>query len=168
MEIYWDKLWFEKGLLYIAATSRGLIYLGGPNETFEDMQYWIAKHFTEYELAQDEQQLKPYMNELNAYFSGKLQVLRLPIHLIGTDFQLAVWSELQKIPFGETVSYSQIAEQIGKPSAVRAVGGAIRVNPIMVVVPCHRVIGKNGKLTGFRGGMEMKEYLLTLEGVQYL
>ena len=167
MEIYWDKLGFGKDYLYIAATSGALIYLGGPNETFEDMQNWLAKHFTEYELVQDEQQLKPYTNELNAYFDGELQVFGLPIHLIGTDFQLAVWDELQKIPFGETVSYSRIAEGIGKLSAVRAVGGAIRVNPIMVVVPCHRVIGKNGKLTGFRGGMEMKEYLLTLEGVRY-
>ena len=87
----------------------------------------------------------------------------MPLDLYGTKFQKSVWTELQKIPFGETSTYSDIAEKINKPSAFRAVGSAIGANPVMIVIPCHRVIGKSGKLTGFRGGLLMKQKLLALE-----
>ena len=83
--------------------------------------------------------------------------------LHGTPFQMAVWEALRKIPFGVTVSYTDIAERIGKPSSVRAVGTAIGANPVLITVPCHRVIAKSGKLTGYRGGLDMKEQLLGLE-----
>ncbi|VVP66069.1 Methylated-DNA--protein-cysteine methyltransferase [Pseudomonas fluorescens] len=102
--------------------------------------------------------------QLREYFAGTRQRFDLELDFAGTDFQKKVWAALLTIPFGETRSYSQIAEQIGHPSAVRAVGAANGRNPISIIAPCHRVIGASGKLTGFAGGLEAKELLLTLEG----
>jgi len=94
---------------------------------------------------------------------GQRKNFTAAITLHGTAFQQSVWQALLEIPHGETVSYSDIAERIGNPKAVRAVGTAIGANPMLIIVPCHRVIGKNGSLTGFRGGLEMKIQLLDLE-----
>ncbi|HWB05776.1 MAG TPA: methylated-DNA--[protein]-cysteine S-methyltransferase [Verrucomicrobiales bacterium] len=102
--------------------------------------------------------------QLNAYFAGKLKRFSLPLDFAGTEFQKKVWNALVTIPFGETRTYAQIAAQIGHPAAVRAVGAANGRNPISIVAPCHRVIGSNGKLTGFAGGLEVKAFLLELEG----
>jgi methylated-DNA-[protein]-cysteine S-methyltransferase len=103
--------------------------------------------------------------ELADYFSGKRNRFSVPVKFDGTDFQEHVWKALQRIPFGETRSYGQIAHSIGKPAAVRAIGGACHRNPLMIIVPCHRVVGANGSLTGFGGGLPMKEWLLKHEGV---
>jgi methylated-DNA-[protein]-cysteine S-methyltransferase len=104
--------------------------------------------------------------QLNDFFSGKRQSFSLPLDLEGTAFQKKVWEALLTIPFGETRSYGEIAKQIEKPKAVRAVGAASGKNRISIVVPCHRVIGSTGKLTGFAGGLETKARLLALEGQQ--
>lgn len=101
--------------------------------------------------------------QLKAYFDKKLDKFSLPLDFVGTEFQKKVWEALLTIPFGETRSYQQIAQQISHPKAVRAVGSANGKNPISIVVPCHRVIGANGKLTGFAGGLPIKEYLLNIE-----
>ena len=101
--------------------------------------------------------------QLTAYFTGKLERFSLALDFVGTEFQKQVWKALVAIPFGETRTYAQIAREIGRPKAVRAVGAAIGRNPISVIAPCHRVIGSNGKLTGFAGGLEAKAYLLGLE-----
>ena len=101
--------------------------------------------------------------QLEEYFSGRRTQFDLPLAAKGTDFQQSVWQALCKIPYGETWSYQQLADEIGNPKAVRAVGLANGKNPISVIVPCHRVIGKNGKLTGYAGGVEAKEKLLQLE-----
>jgi len=101
--------------------------------------------------------------QLNEYFEGKRKSFSLKLELIGTRFQNEVWQALLAIPFGETRSYGQIARKIGNPQAMRAVGAANGRNPISIVVPCHRVIGSSGKLTGFAGGLEAKAYLLGLE-----
>ncbi|MGF7169312.1 methylated-DNA-[protein]-cysteine S-methyltransferase [Sphingobium xanthum] len=103
--------------------------------------------------------------QLAAYFDGTLQAFDLPLDFQGTDFQKRVWAALLAIPFGETRSYGDIARAIGAPTAFRAVGAANGRNPISIVAPCHRVIGTNGALTGFAGGMKAKEYLLRLEGL---
>ena len=102
--------------------------------------------------------------QLEEYFAGTRNCFELELDFVGTDFQKQVWAALLTIPFGETRTYSQIAQQIGKPAAVRAVGAANGRNPISIVAPCHRVIGASGKLTGFAGGLEAKERLLRLEG----
>jgi methylated-DNA-[protein]-cysteine S-methyltransferase len=102
--------------------------------------------------------------ELNEYFSRKRKAFTVPLDMRGTHFQKQVWEALLAIPFGETRSYGQIANQLGNPKATRAVGAANGQNPIPIIVPCHRVIGANGSLTGFGGGLEIKEQLLALEG----
>ncbi len=101
--------------------------------------------------------------EIEAYFAGKLEEFTIPLSLRGTDFQLAVWKALRNIPYGETRSYQAQAEAIGKPNAVRAVARANGDNRIAIIIPCHRVIGKDGSLTGYGGGLERKRYLLELE-----
>jgi methylated-DNA-[protein]-cysteine S-methyltransferase len=104
--------------------------------------------------------------QLAAYFAGELTTFDLPIALTGTPFQCEVWNTLRHIPFGMTCSYAEIADRIGRPDAVRAVGAANGQNPIPIVIPCHRVIGKNGSLTGFGGGLKMKAWLLRHENPQ--
>ncbi len=101
--------------------------------------------------------------QLKEYFSGKRQVFNLPLKMNGTAFQKAVWEELKKIPFGQSVSYKYIAQKLNNQKAVRAVGSANGRNPISIIVPCHRVIGANGKLSGFAGGVDRKKILLDLE-----
>jgi len=101
--------------------------------------------------------------QLNEYFAGERKDFELPLKLTGTEFQVQVLEELQRIPYGETKSYRDIAESIGRPKAVRAVGAANGRNPIPIIIPCHRVIGSHGELTGFGGGLDTKEALLRLE-----
>ena len=109
--------------------------------------------------------IKKAANQIDEYLNGKRKVFDLPLTLNGTDFQVKVWKALQKIPFGKTKSYGEIAAAIGNPKASRAVGMANNRNPISIIVPCHRVIGSNGSLTGYAGGLELKQRLLELEGI---
>lgn len=106
---------------------------------------------------------KTVRQQLAAYFAGEITHFELPLAAVGTEFQRAVWSALQTIPYGATRSYGEIAAQIGRPEASRAVGAANGQNPLGIIVPCHRVIGSNGSLTGFAGGLECKQFLLRLE-----
>jgi len=108
--------------------------------------------------------LQDAVRQLRAYFDGALRIFDLPLDMQGTPFQKQVWHELERIPYGETRSYMQIAVAVGAPKAVRAVGAANGANPIPIVVPCHRVIGTSGKLTGYGGGLPLKKRLLELEG----
>lgn len=104
--------------------------------------------------------------QLDEYFAGRRRAFDMPLLLAGTDFQVKVWNELLKIPFGETISYGDLAQRIGMPKAVRAVANANGANPLSVFVPCHRVIGGDRSLTGYGGGIEVKRRLLELEGVR--
>jgi len=101
--------------------------------------------------------------ELDAYFAGALQNFTVPLRPEGTAFRKTVWEALQTIPYGETISYKELAHRIGNPAAIRAVGGANHNNPISIIIPCHRVIGANGKLVGYGGGLNVKEFLLEQE-----
>lgn len=107
--------------------------------------------------------IKEAKRQLDEYFAGDRKEFDLPLKAIGTDFQEKVWKELQEIPYGETKSYGDIAASIGIPKGPRAVGLANNRNPISIFIPCHRVIGKNGKLVGYGGGLDLKEFLLDLE-----
>lgn len=118
------------------------------------------------EWTEDKKPFKEVLRQLRAYFDGKLKDFDLPLVLHGTEFQLRVWRRLQRIPYGETTSYGAIARELGNPEASRAVGLANGSNPIPIIVPCHRVIGSNGHLTGFGGGLPIKEKLLALESHQ--
>ena len=107
--------------------------------------------------------LQEAVRQLQAYFEGRLLRFDLPLDMAGTEFQRRVWRELTRIPYGQTRSYQEMAKAIGAPKAVRAVGAANGANPVVIVVPCHRVIGSSGKLVGFGGGLPLKRRLLTLE-----
>ena len=109
--------------------------------------------------------LKEASRQLLEYFNGTRRLFHLPIEMEGTDFEKSVWKSLETIPYGETRSYSDIARMIERPGACRAVGRANSKNPLSIIVPCHRVIGTNGKLTGYAGGVDMKKRLLQIEGV---
>lgn len=110
--------------------------------------------------------LENVSEQLDQYFAGKRKEFEIPLEIRGTDFQKAAWEELQRIPYGETRSYKEIAERIGRPKAYRAVGLANNRNPIAIIIPCHRVIGSNGELVGYGGGLNTKKFLLDLERKQ--
>jgi methylated-DNA-[protein]-cysteine S-methyltransferase len=112
---------------------------------------------------EDANAFRQVTEQLSAYFAGELRAFSVVLEPKGTPFQTRVWRELERIPYGETISYGQLAERIGNPKASRAVGLANGSNPIPIIVPCHRVIGANGKLTGYGGGLPIKEKLLALE-----
>jgi len=111
----------------------------------------------------DDEWFTSIREQLDEYFAGSRKEFDLPIKLVGTPFQQRVWQQLQRIPFGATVTYGELARRIGRPTASRAVGHANGRNPISIIVPCHRVIGINGKLTGYGGGLDNKQWLLTRE-----
>ena len=111
----------------------------------------------------DEEFFADVLQQLNEYFAGSRQNFKVKMCLKGTDFQRQVWQELQQIPYGKTASYGDIAKRINNPKACRAVGAANGKNPIPIIIPCHRIIGNDGSLTGFGGGLELKKTLLDLE-----
>lgn len=128
-------------------------------------EYIVGVSFNEESSACDENKaVKECKRQLEEYFYGKRKNFDLKLKFLkGTDFQLSVWKALSEIPYGETVTYKFIAEKINNPKAVRAVGGANNKNPIGIIVPCHRVIGCNGKMIGYAEGIDKKEYLLNME-----
>lgn len=147
--LYTCKYQFENISLYLVATETHLI-----NIQFTQPQK---------ALLQTTELLSMATIQLDEYFQGKRTTFSLPFKLTGTPFQLAVWKELQNIPYGQTTSYKEIAQKINKPKAYRAVGMANNKNPLPIIIPCHRVIGSNGKLIGYAGGLKLKKYLLELE-----
>jgi len=145
------------GVLKLVASSSGLAAVLWENDDPKRVRLGpTSEDATDAILIEARRQLK-------AYFAGDLKVFTLRLDFRGTDFQKRVWEALLTIPFGETRSYSEIARQIAKPKAWRAVGAATGRNPISIIAPCHRVIGSNGALTSFAGGIAAKEYLLRLE-----
>lgn len=147
--LYTCKYQFENISLYLVATETHLI-----NIQFTQPQK---------ALLQTTELLSMATIQLDEYFQGKRTTFSLPFKLTGTPFQLAIWKELQNIPYGQTTSYKEIAQKINKPKAYRAVGMANNKNPLPIIIPCHRVIGSNGKLIGYAGGLKLKNYLLELE-----
>lgn len=147
------------------ATPVGDLLLAGENDALHVVSFpeGSRRRDPEPDWIYNEQPFRDACKQLEAYFDGALQDFDLALRPTGTEFQLRVLDELQKIPYGTTVSYSDIAQRIGKPRAVRAVGAANARNPIPVIIPCHRVIGAHGDLTGFGGGLPVKQALLRLE-----
>ena len=116
------------------------------------------------EMPADHPAFGPACRQLDEFFAGQRKAFDLPLKPLGTAFQLKVWRELLRIPYGQTSTYGELAKKLGNPRACRAVGAANGRNPLPIIVPCHRVIGSNGQLTGFAGGLEVKKRLLELEG----
>lgn len=129
----------------------------------DELGLTLVKRTEEALLAPETPLLQRAVEQLNAYFDGTLRVFALPLHLMGTAFRLKCWEALCTIPYGKTVSYGEQAQRVGNPKACRAVGGANHHNPISIIVPCHRVVGANGSLTGYGGGLDMKAWLLEHE-----
>ncbi len=153
---YWHEVGTPIGPLLLAGGARGLSCIGfqsGPR-AMRPQPHWIPS-------------AEPFgaaAAQLDAYFSGSLRQFHLSLAPGGTAFQLAVWDALRQIPYGQTVSYGELARQLGHPQGARAVGLANGANPLPIIVPCHRVIGADGSLTGFGGGLPIKRALLALEG----
>jgi methylated-DNA-[protein]-cysteine S-methyltransferase len=165
--VYWDTVTFRDWRLYLAATEAGLCSLTLPNGTFEAMRDRVVKSIPGTQLVESVEQMEPYTRQLIEYLHGERSEFTLPLDLRGTPFQVAVWNALCRIPYGETRSYSEIAQDVDRAKAVRAVGAANGANPVAVIVPCHRVIGKDGSLTGYTsGGLPVKAELLQLEAVK--
>jgi O-6-methylguanine DNA methyltransferase len=153
------------GRIHVASTSTGVarIELPDPNAGLR-MNVWLALHFPELSIRPGVTPiLKRAISQLAAYFTAARTEFSFPFDMRGTAFQMAVWQRVLKIPFGETSTYSEIAAATGNPRAVCAVGTAQAANPLPIVVPCHRVIGADGRLTGYAGGLEVKRWLLDHE-----
>lgn len=162
--VYWAKLELQELSLHLAATDKGVCYLALPNEELTELERWVTKHIPRAELLPSKGRIESFTREIDGYLMGHGTQFSVPTDLRGTPFQVQVWQALLQIPYGHTKSYSEIAAKIGHPSAIRAVGTAIGTNPVPIIVPCHRVIGKNGTLTGYRGGLDLKARLLKIEG----
>lgn len=157
-EIFYTTVESPVGPLFLAGEERGLrcVSFAASRRAEKPRRDWV----------EDPKVFGETIRQLRAYFAGKLRQFDLPLLLDGTEFQVLVWQNLRKIPYGETLSYGELARRIGKADAVRAVGAANGANPIPIIVPCHRVIGSNGDLTGFGGGLPIKKKLLALESRQ--
>ena len=156
--MFYTRIDSPVGKLLLAADAQGLRQL-----SFESSKRAVSE---QPDWREDEAPFAEVIRQLQAYFQGELRSFNLPLAPEGTQFQLRVWNSLRTIPYGETISYAQLAQQIGNPKAVRAVGLANGCNPIALIIPCHRVIGTDGSLTGFGGGLPVKKKLLALESRQ--
>lgn len=163
----WDKPWWSATAEWgdehfgVVVTERGLHALILPHE-------WHDPNHPGHRGPNDPVRLAPYLRELDEYWRGIRHHWSVPLDWEGTPFQLMVWTQLLAIPYGTVTTYGDVARQIGRPHAVRAVAAAVGRNPLPLVVPCHRVVGANHTLTGYRGGLALKERLLALEGVRGL
>ncbi len=165
--LHWSSVSSPQGSCAILATERGVCWLGTPGTPLAMGLSWVQRKMTFTSAIEDVsiaiEPLRQAVDQLERYFSGERVQFTCPLDLYGTPFQLKVWNALTRIPYGETRSYAQIACEIGHANAVRAVGAANGANPVAIIVPCHRVIGSNGSLTGYGGGLPTKAWLLVLE-----
>ena len=158
MRIYYT--WFESPI--------GPLLLAGADSKLKLVSFAKGKHARQVhpDWIEDASVFADAIDQLQRYFAGNLETFDLPLLLEGTAFQKKVWTALKNIPYGETISYKTLAQRVGSPKAVRAVGAANGANPIPIILPCHRVIGNDGSLTGFGGGLPLKQKLLALESRQ--
>lgn len=161
--IYYTCIFTKIGKMDLASTGKGLCAVGLGNMTQEEFLGPVRRTFRGYKFEESPRRNSQAAKEIEEYLQGKLRVFTSPLDLVGTPFQLRVWQELMRIPYGSTRTYAQVAEKIGSVSLARAVGAACGANPVPIVVPCHRVIASDGTLGGFGGGLAIKQMLLDLE-----
>ena len=152
------------GPLRVVSSEGGLAYVALPHSSGRGLEGWMRRHAPDGELRQAFAPNQAAVTQILEFLEGKRRRFELALDLRATDFQHAVYAAMLEIPYGETRTYAQLAEAIGRPRSVRAVGAASGANPISLVVPCHRVIGSSGSLTGYGGGVELKARLLAMEG----
>lgn len=151
--------------LELFTSEVGLAAIGLGEHTRDEIPRRLERHHDVGAIYPAESGHELYRQQLSEYFSGERRVFDVPLDLRGSEFQLEVWRAVHAIPYGRTASYGDIAELLGRPGASRAVGGANHHNPVPIIVPCHRVIGSDGSLVGFGGGLRLKHRLLALEGI---
>lgn len=165
--IYYDQLQYDNYSFLVAVSHKGLVYVDILGDTLDNVQAYFAKYGEEVTFSRDQSVTAPYLTELKEYLAGKRKTFEQPVDFgkRGTVFQQAVWQELLKVPFGESSTYSVLGERIGKPQATRAIGTAVGKNPIPIIVPCHRILRKDGGIGGYAGGLPLKYSLLAIEGI---
>ncbi len=152
------------GRIYVASTDRGVCKISVPRESRQDFFQWLKQHFELETVSDNRSRNREVIDQLTRYFNGKLAKFTCPIDLMGTPFQIRVWRELAKIPYGATITYKHLARRVQAPKAFQAVGRANGSNPLPIIIPCHRVLGSDGSLIGYAYGIKTKEFLLRLEG----
>lgn len=157
---FWSRYVSPLGAYILVSSQKGIVCMKPDDQERGRHAHWERGNI---ELRKNGDHNSKLANQLDAYFGGKLFQFDVSLDLRGTPFQLKVWEVLCGIPYGKTRSYREVAEAAGRPNAARPVGGAVGTNPVSIVVPCHRVIGSNGKLTGYGGGLDRKKALLDLE-----
>ena len=156
------------GHIYVASTDQGVCKISVPRETRKDFFSWLEKQFELDAVVDNKSRNREIIDQLTRYFSGKLAKFTCAVHPVGTPFQIRVWKELAKIPYGTTLTYGQLAKRVGVPKGFQAMGRATSANPVPIIIPCHRVIGSDGSLVGYSAGIKTKEFLLRLEGALIL
>lgn len=165
--VTWANLKTHIGTIRVAATPRGVCKIALGQETAQDFLGWLERHVGHASSKPGRSGLVALViDQIAEYLNGQRREFDLPLDLRGTEFQRRVWSAVAAIPYGQTRTYAEIAQAIGRPSAVRAVGAANGANPLPLVVPCHRVVGSDGSLTGYGGGLDVKRRLLEMESGQ--
>ncbi|MFZ3577371.1 methylated-DNA--[protein]-cysteine S-methyltransferase [Virgibacillus sp. DJP39] len=166
VNLYYDEMHSPVGILTLISNGEKLVRIeyGSLKNRSDQMNKWIMRYFGDAAFVHSPEKVERVKAELEAYFENESQGFTFDFEFFGTPFQQKVWQALvEKIPFGKTASYKDIAEVLGNPKAVRAVGGAVNKNPFSIIVPCHRVIGASGKMVGYNGGLDKKEFLLKHE-----
>lgn len=169
-KVYYTGFMTDIGKISVAFTAKGVCRILLPSESEEGFFEWLEGVFGRDNViagngkgVEGKENMGLVMSELTAYARGKLQRFTCPVDLIGTGFQRVVWRCVREVPYGSTITYKELASRAGKPGAARAVGAACGANTVPIIVPCHRVIGCDGSLVGYTGGLEFKKYLLALE-----
>ncbi|KAK2942569.1 putative Methylated-DNA--protein-cysteine methyltransferase, inducible [Blattamonas nauphoetae] len=160
MQLDYGEFAFQQLHFYLAGTAAGLAFVGSPNADLNEVREFFPQAY----LQSNQATVQAAADALVSYLSGQTKTVDIPLVIHkGTDLHRQVWETLQTIPYGHTWDYSQLAQAVGQPTAVRAVASAVGKNPLMLVIPCHRVVRKDGSLGGFRGGLPLKRQLLELE-----
>ncbi len=165
--LYYKLINTSMGNFLAAWTKRGICKILLPGMELDKLYIWAEINLGMYKAILTDE-FNDVVTDLNQYFCGKSMIFNYPLDLYGTPFEKMVWQRTSEIPYGSTVTYGQIADDIGRPKACRAVGSACGKNPVPIIIPCHRIIGQNNSLTGYAGGLKLKKMLLGLEnGYKY-
>lgn len=161
---YWSAFTTPLGTTYVAATRKGVCRVAVPDETREHFFVWLYRHFDVSDVVPHPGPAMECIEQIGGYLAGERTRFEIHLDLRGTSFQLATWDAILRIPYGTTVTYRDLAHELGLPKAYQAVGAAVGQNPVPIIVPCHRVVGSDGSLTGYIGGIGTKQWLLRHEG----
>lgn len=156
--LYGSVIGWEGWQFVVISSQKGLRYVELHGVFLSELSKRLSAH-----VAPDDERNLPILQELREYLAGERELLSIPLDIRGTPFQQSVWKAIRQVPYGKTTSYEEIARQIRRLKATRAVGQAVGANPVPIFIPCHRIIGKDGSLTGYGGGLPLKERLLALE-----